>query len=99
MSGGSYNYLYSAWPEQLVAGDHNEDLRRMADRLTELGRDADAALTEDLILEIRHTRRRIEAMQRKLSAPWQIVEWLDSGDHSHDSAMEALVEHDKAGDT
>lgn len=84
MSGGSYDYLCHKDPEELLVMDRQ--LQEMADRLAGLGYAQDAALeTQELILNLRQFRNRIEASSRRLCNVWRAVEWCDSGDTSEES--------------
>ncbi|MFE9777712.1 hypothetical protein ACFYPA_06095 [Streptomyces sp. NPDC005775] len=101
MSGGSYNYLYTAQDlEDLQARRH--DLEEMAQRLAGLGYAQDAAReTEELLLLFRQWETRAAVRTRRLSDVWQAVEWWDSNDSSESSIHEALAkyrgDHDDAG--
>lgn len=74
MSGGSYNYLYR--DVEKVA--ENEDLRRMIDRLGELGHGDIAADLANL---------------RRLAPVLHAVEWHDSCDWSMDQVAAAAEEY------
>lgn len=78
MSGGSYNYLYSCDHRHLI--DREEDLNRMAARLTELGFHDVAGETEDILAEIASFNRRVGRRADRLSKVWKSVEWFDSAD-------------------
>lgn len=90
MSGGSYNYLFAASPSLLVE-QHEDNLRRMADRLAALGYAEDAAReTEETILIIRQMEVRLQARINRLADVWHAVEWWDSGDRGEDGLRAAL---------
>lgn len=101
MSGGSYNYLFSAQDlEDLNSQRYN--LEEMASRLAGLGYAQDAAReTEELLLLLRQWETRATVRMRRLADVWQAVEWWDSNDSSEDRVHEALAkyrgEHDDAG--
>jgi len=93
MSGGSYNYLFTA---QDLEDLHNRrfDLEEMATRLAGLGYAQDAAReTEELLLLFRQWEVRAEARMRRLSDVWHAVEWWDSNDSSEDRVHEALAKY------
>ncbi|MEU1071924.1 MULTISPECIES: hypothetical protein [unclassified Streptomyces] len=102
MSGGSYNYLFTAQDlEDLQARRH--DLEEMANRLAGLGYAQDAAReTEELLALFRQWETRAALRMRRLADVWHAVEWWDSNDSSEDAVHEALAkyrdEHDDAGD-
>ena len=91
MSGGSYDYLFIADTSQLF--DRQETIRRMAERLTELGHHEAAKETEEVDLMINHARRRIEARAERLEKVWKAVEWYDSADWGIDSVSDAVAEY------
>lgn len=97
MGGGSYNYLYSKEPDELLRGGW-EDLEHMARRLARLGYAADAAgETEELLLILRQVQVRLEARQRRLADIWRAVEWWDSGDSGEDGVKAALAQYREKG--
>ena len=91
MSGGSYNYLYSALDlEDLQV--HRADLQAMADRLAGLGYAQDAAReTEELLLLFRQWETRAAVRITRLRDLWHAVEWWDSNDRSEDTVKAALA--------
>lgn len=83
MSGGSYDYLCNI--RDRLEGDilterTQDNLRRMADRLTELGIEDAAGETEDIIATIAQFERRVGVRLDRLYHVWRAVEWKDSGD-------------------
>lgn len=83
MSGGSYDYLCFADGDTLRGKE--EDLKRMADRLSALGYADDAAAeTMDLLLTLRQQRVYVQSVIDRLSGVWRSVEWWDSGDSGED---------------
>ncbi|MER5875459.1 hypothetical protein ABT119_05960 [Streptomyces sp. NPDC001910] len=101
MSGGSYNYLYTA---QDLEDLHNRrhDLEAMANRLAGLGYAQDAAReTEELLVLLRQWETRATVRVRRLEDIWHAVEWWDSSDSSEDGVRDALAkyraERDDAG--
>lgn len=96
MSGGSFNYLYCKDSSQLLSGDVDEELQRMADELAKLGYAADAAKeTEALLLTIRQCRNRIEASRSRLESVWHAMEYWQSNDWGESSLKEALEAYRK----
>jgi hypothetical protein len=101
MSGGSYNYLFTAHDlEDLHARRH--DLEEMANRLAGLGYAQDAAReTEELLVLFRQWETRAAVRMRRLADIWHAVEWRDSNDSSETRIQEALAkyrgDHDDAG--
>lgn len=106
MSGGSFNYLFSA----LDLGDvisQRYSLEEMAAELASLGYAADAAReTEELLVLIRQWEVRTELRVSRLRDVWKAVEWWRSCDSSEAAVHEALAayrgepgqpEHDPAG--
>ena len=93
MSGGSYNYLYTAMDlEDLQARRH--DLEDMATRLAGLGYAQDAAReTEELLLLFRQWETRAAVRLKRLTDVWHAVEWWDSNDSGEDAVREALTKY------
>jgi hypothetical protein len=92
MSGGSYNYLCHAEPDELL--NKAEDLQFMADRLAGLGYASDAASeTQELLLTVRQYQNRLEAMKCRLEGVWRAVEWWDSCDSGEDGVKDALDDY------
>lgn len=82
MSGGSFDYLFSAD----ITGYREGDIARMADTLAERGHHAAAERTRQVL----HHLRMAKAIQEELSTVWHAVEWWQSGDYGADSADEAV---------
>ena len=102
MSGGSYNYLFTACDLEDLQSKQN-DLSNMADRLAGLGYAQDAAReTEELLLLFRQWQTRTEVRLKRLADVWHAVEWWDSNDSSEQRVHEALAkyrgDHDDAGE-
>jgi hypothetical protein len=97
VSGGSYNYLFTAQDlEDLQARRH--DLEEMANRLAGLGYAQDAAReTEELLVLFRQWETRAAVRMRRLTDVWHAVEWWDSNDSSEDRVHQALATY--RGDT
>ena len=85
MSGGSFNYLYTQTPGQVL---DSEELQRMADEIRELGYDAkDVASRTQALVELRD---RVAAEIEALGPVWQAVEWWRSCDWSRDQVLIAI---------
>lgn len=84
MSGGSYNYLCFKSAED--AGLALSDMKKMADRLNELGYKEEAIKT----LEIIDSYTRIDSAIQYLEHVWKAVEWMDSGDWGADQVKAAI---------
>lgn len=92
MSGGSFNYLCYAEPEDLLR--RLGDLREMADALAAMGYARDAAAeTEELICYINQAIIRIETRRKRLQDVWRDMEWWKSGDYSEAQFKEALAKY------
>ena len=96
--GGRYNYLHSRhWHEGMRPEDEN--LHKMAQRLDDTpGADKAAADTWAVIEALREAHRLAE----DLSAVWEAVEWVDSGDWGehevHDEVAKYRARHRKEGE-
>lgn len=96
MSGGSYDYLFTKSPEDLLS--YEGSLESMANRLAGLGYATDAAReAEDLLLIVRQVRNRLQARMDRLSGIFRAVEWWDSCDSTEEVVHKALAEYRKAG--
>lgn len=91
MSGGSYDYLYSACDlDDLIR--KQGVLGEMAERLAGLGYAKDAAFeTEELLVILRHVESRMAVRLARLGKVWRAVEWWDAGDGSEQAVREALA--------
>jgi 3-methyladenine DNA glycosylase AlkD len=93
MSGGSYNYLFTACDLEDIQSKQN-DLSEMADRLAALGYAQDAAAeTEELLILFRQWQLRAGVRLRRLEKVWKAVEWWDSCDSTEDAVKAALAEY------
>lgn len=100
MSGGSYNYLCYKDAHEILSWEGESELKRMADRLSELGYADDAAQeTYSLLLQIRQSRNYTSSVIDRMSDVWRAVEWNDSGDSNEDSIREALEKYRTQTDT
>lgn len=89
MSGGSYNYL--CYMDIDTIFNETRELESMIDRLSGLGYAADAAREAyELLLTIRQSQVRIEALLQRLSGVFKAVEWWDSADWTEKEVKEAL---------
>lgn len=90
MSGGSYDYLYSA-TDLIELVQHTGHLEDMAARLVELDMGEAARRTEDLLATLRVVERVAMAAAGELSEVWRAVERLDSGDGGNEEVVRAGV--------
>jgi hypothetical protein len=91
MSGGSFNYLCYAEPDELFR--KREDLRNMVEALTELGHVDAAKETESVLLVLNHFEARMRARMDRLNEVWRSVEWVQSGDSAPSRVDEAIAEY------
>ena len=83
MSGGSYEYLYmQEWSR------HVNELRRMKDRLYELGYPEASDMTANYI----STLEELDGNER-LRNLWMAVEWKDSGDYGMEQVHDAAAKN------
>lgn len=78
MSGGSYNYL--CYKEHYDIHEGKEELKKMRDRLVELGFTDAAGETESVLLMLQSFELRLQTRIDRLRDVWYSVEWMDSGD-------------------
>jgi len=95
VSGGSYDYLCYAEPDEYPQKLH--DFERMADRLARLGFHDPSVETFALIGDIRSFRARMEATKKRLADVWRAVEWYDSCDYGLDQVGEAVAKYRGGG--
>jgi len=88
MSGGSYDYLYSKEPEDLL--NRTGDLERMRDRLIGLDHVAAAKAVEALRLTVVESRVRIGVAMERIAPVMKAVEWLDSCDSGPEEVERAV---------
>lgn len=89
MSGGSFNYLFTKSPEDLIRAETT--IRAMADALDELGYAEDAAAeTRRVLMLVAAYRRAMIRKLRRLEGVWQAVEYYRSGDWTEQEVLEAL---------
>lgn len=95
MSGGSYNYLCSKDALDLLGSlSSQEDLARMADRLTELGYDDGVAHDIRLLIGAIDTHRHaVDEVLSRLEPVLHAVEWLDSGDWGEEQVRDAVIQY------
>lgn len=82
MSGGSYNYL--CYKESYDIHERKEELKKMRDRLIELGFTDVAGETESILLMLKSFEVRLQTRIDRLKEVWRSVEWYDSGDSNLD---------------
>jgi len=96
MSGGSYNYLYSALDLEDLLGKR-EELERMADRLESLseiefpGSGAAGRMTRDLLVKIKLWESHANITASNLYGVWHDIEWWDSCDYGPEQVREGLA--------
>ncbi|NEW33866.1 hypothetical protein GV791_15025 [Nocardia cyriacigeorgica] len=88
MSGGSYDYLYRAEPDDLMR--RGSDLAAMRERLTELGLKDVAAEVRKVEAQIQAYRDAVTERMERIGDVLQAVEWFDSNDWSEDQVREAV---------
>lgn len=98
MSGGSWNYLYSADIEDLMSGRKLDDLQRMTDRLASDGYTDVAKDVQRLVEYVRSATVRIETLFEMLKPVLKAVEWYDSGDYGKSDVLEAIEEYRNFGE-
>lgn len=86
MSGGSFNYLNYASPEDI--GQRLGELDRMASALEEICPEA-AAATRDVADHVRGVQPKLDA----LVDLWHAVEWWHSGDYGRGQAEAAVAKY------
>jgi len=92
MSGGSHNYLFRHDAGDLLdphAG-HLQDLKDMAETLTEMGVHDAAKETEELVRFAEHFLRVTQVRMDALSDLWKAVEWSCSGDSGPEQLRAAV---------
>jgi hypothetical protein len=91
MSGGSFNYLYSADATELFS--FQKELREMADELTNRGFKDAATETERILAYLEHAERQIQVRADRLSDIWKAVEWHCSNDYGSAQVEEAIKKY------
>jgi len=103
MSGGSFNYLFSQYAQDLLNDQGVEQVEAMAKELTSYGQAGQlaAARTQALLLKMQAYRailakieEEVDAASTELSTVWRAVEWHVSCDGGKDDVLQALAEHD-----
>lgn len=94
MSGGSFDYLFLAIDVDGVLGlaNRTDDIKRMADRLQELGHHSAALYTRTILGSLALAQINIGREAGALKDVWKAVEWLDSCDWGEDKVTEAVQE-------
>ncbi len=92
MSGGSFNYLYTAWDFDTLE-QRRMDIEDMAKALRKLGEKAEVAAkaTESIIALL----DQVNDQARKLSDVWHDMEWWYSNDYSEDQVDQSLAKFAK----
>lgn len=95
MSGGSFDYLYSQEPEQLITGGFGDELERMAEWLSDHNAEDAAIETLGILYSINHIRTRLQVRLSRMTSIWRTVEWIESADMSVEQFPAALAEYRK----
>jgi hypothetical protein len=90
VSGGSYDYLFASFPEQLSV--RLEDIQRMAQRLDALGHKKAAADTQRVVQALQNASR---LATKDLREMWRCVEWLDSSDYSAEQVAASARDYER----
>lgn len=93
MSGGSFNYLCYAEPEELF--NKRADLKAMVEALSNLGYTDAAAETETITLILNHFEARMRARLERLTPVWKAMEWVQSGDSGPEYLGEEIARYRK----
>jgi hypothetical protein len=91
MSGGSFNYLSSQDPDQLM--NMESELQSMVDYLNNNGAEDAAKETYELVLIMRQFRVRADVTAKRLAEVWWAAELVTSGDSSFEELTKALKEY------
>jgi len=93
MSGGSFDYLFSASNERLIAGEYDEHLECMVDQLADWNYIDAGSETYEFLLILRQMRVRLSALRHRLNPLWQEVEWCVSGDTGKEAVERAIAKY------
>ncbi len=93
MSGGSFNYMYSKFDEQLFDYQYRENLEAMIDYLIEHNYEDVAREAEELLLTIKQAEIRVQTMHNRLSDIFKAVEWHTSGDSGEERVQEEVKKY------
>lgn len=91
MSGGSFEYLYTAWVDEYL--NRQRELEAMAQWLAEHGYEDAAKETYDLLHDVRAASVRWQSHLKRLEGVWKAVEWTVSGDSRMDAVDEAIAKY------
>ena len=97
MSGGSYNYLFTKEPAELLQYYNIEYIEEMADRLMQSGYEDVARDMQRLAEYCKSANLRIGVLSEELSDVMQAIEWYVSGDSGEDSIKDAVEEYRNRG--
>lgn len=78
MSGGSFDYLCYKDADEL--SNHQETIRDMQRALIELGNQADADKTQQILLAMQEYQDKVNQLLDEVQESWRKVEWYYSGD-------------------
>jgi phosphoenolpyruvate carboxylase len=98
MSGGSYNYLFTKEPAELIQYYNIEYIEEMADRLMQSGYKDVAKDMQRLAEYCKSANLRIGVLSEELSDVMQAIEWCVSGDSEEDSIKDAVENYRNKGE-
>ena len=99
MSGGSYNYLFTKEPYELLEYHNIERIEEMADRLMQSGYKDVAKDMQRLAEYCKSAKLRIGVLSEELSDVMQAIEWYVSGDSGEDGIKDAVEEYRNRGES
>ncbi len=97
MSGGSYNYLFTKEPAELLQYYNIEYIEEMADRLMQSGYKDVAKDMQRLAEYCKSANLRISVLSEELSDVMHAIEWRVSGDSGEDSIKNAVEKYRNRG--
>lgn len=98
MSGGSYNYLFTKEPYELLEYHNIERIEEMADRLMQSGYEDVARDMQRLAEYCKSAYLRIGVLSEELSDVMQAIEWYVSGDSGEGSIKYAVEKYRNGGE-
>jgi hypothetical protein len=94
MSGGSFDYIYLKWGEELFEGGYIDSLESMVRALEQIPGAEDASSEAlELLLSIKAAKVRADSMANRLSQVFREVERYYSGDGNEKNVQFALFEY------
>lgn len=98
MSGGSYNYLFTKEPDELLKYHNIEYIEEMADRLMQSGYKDVAKDMQRLAEYCKSASLRIGVLSEELYDVMYAIEWCASGDSGEDSIKNAVEKYRNGGE-